>query len=101
MRARLMILSLGVLMAGGVLAQAPQPVQSPTLSMTEKVALQSISEKMKAVQEQTKAVRDALAQVEVDIAKAHPGFHLNEANGELEKDAGIKPIAPTTKAPTK
>jgi hypothetical protein len=87
-----MIAKLAIILAisGGALAQAPPPIapsQPAQLTMTEKVALQSIAEKLKVVNEQMKVAREALVQVEGEIAKNHPGFHLNESNGELVKDA--------------
>lgn len=77
-------------------SQQPQPAappKGPQLSATEQVALQAISEKMKAAQDQTDIYRRALVQVENDIAKNHPGYHLSEMTGTLEKDLPPKPAA--------
>lgn len=85
-----------MMVVGGALAQAPSPPPPATtpaaqLTMTEKVALQSISDKLKVVQEQMKAVREALVEVETEIAKNHPGYHLSEATGGLESNLPAKP----------
>lgn len=69
----------------------PPASTAPQLSITEKVALQSISDKMKSVQEQMKAVREALVEVETEIAKNHPGYHLSETTGGLESNLPAKP----------
>lgn len=83
-------------LAMGAFAQAPAPPAVPQLTMTEKVALQSIFEKAKAVQEQQKAVSEALHEIEAEIKATHAGYHLSEATGQLEKDS-VPAAAPTKK----
>lgn len=91
MKAGLVLLPF-VICVGGALAQAPPPLPAAVpvvgeqLTATEKFALNSIAEKNKLVQDQQKAIVDALRQVEADIAKAHPGYRFNETTGGLEKD---------------
>lgn len=100
MKAGLVLLSF-ILGVGGALGQAPvapaapaiNPDQhGPSLTMTEKVAINSIVEKQKAVLEQQRAVTDALREIEMEITKNHPGYHLSENTGQLEKDVvkGVK-----------
>lgn len=98
---------LGLLLApAAAVAQqaAPAPVPAePVLSQTETIALQSLGEKLQENQKQAQAVQQtradlvaAVRSVETEIAKAHPGYHLDEATGKLVKDT---PAAPAERRP--
>lgn len=65
----------------------PKPVPAvqtaPQLTSTEKIALESIGKEFQQVQQEGQQVAQKLQSVEQDIAKAHPGYRLDEKTGKL------------------
>jgi len=80
-----------------VIAQAPSPkpvVQEPTtapqLTATEKLAIATVKQEFSQSWSDLKALS-------TDIAREHPGYHLNSDTGVIEKDAPPPQPAPTVK----
>lgn len=84
---------------------APVAAPVPELTATESVAVQSLAEKLDAAKKTLNNLSQATHLVEAEIAKAHPGYHLDEMTGTLAKDAPPvkdKPAdAPKKEAPAK
>ena len=66
-----------------LMAQDKKPEQ---LTFTEASAISAIAEKLQANQTEGQKLGQALAQIQGDIAKSHPGYHLDLATGALAKD---------------
>lgn len=82
-------------LAAGAFAQSAPPAPAPQLTTTEQIALSTVIDKIKQIQEQNKNAYDALHQVEADISKSHPAFHFDERTNQLVPDAKpeVKPTA--------
>lgn len=95
----------GFLAFGQAAAPAAAPTPDPQLSATEVVAVQSLSEKLDAAKKTLNNLSQVTHLVEAEIAKQHPGCHLDENTGSLAKDAPApkdKPAAaPKKEAPAK
>jgi hypothetical protein len=71
-----------------VSATAGQP-DVPVLSTAQTVAFQALVEKIQANAKEREALMGVVRQVETEIAKAHPGYHFDEATGAIAKDAVV------------
>ena len=100
---------LTVLMFGAMVAlraqQPPKPATPvsepvPQLTQTEKIAAQAILDKYKAAQQAMQDVAQMFREMDLDVQREHPGYHLDPMNPlNLIKDAP-KP-APLAAAPKK
>ena len=62
------------------------PPTGPSLTVTEQIALTAISAQFQRIKGEQDEAQKALAGIQADIAKDHPGFHLDLTNGKLAKD---------------
>lgn len=76
----------------------PAPVVAPTLTATEQIAINTVSQQQADNQRQAAQLQQEAAAVLADIARAHPGYHLG-ADGKLAPDAKPDPLPPAPTAP--
>lgn len=63
------------------------PPTTPTLSATTQIALQSLTEQMRKINEEQQALQRAFAAIDGDVRKQFPGWHLSPQTFGIEKDA--------------
>lgn len=68
---------------------------APTLTPTEQIALHSVSLESQEIQQRSAMLAREINAIEADIAKTHPGFHLDPAeplSGRLVADTPAAPV---------
>jgi hypothetical protein len=63
----------------------------PTLTVTEKIAVQVLVDRFNAAKKQVQETQQVFQCVTEEIATSHPGYHLNADTFELEADAPAAP----------
>ena len=64
-----------------------KPVQ---LTNTEQIAIRAVMEKNQHIRDLQKEANELYFAIASDVAKAHPGYHLDPATAQLEKDIFVK-----------
>ena len=85
--------------------QPPKPVTpepTPQLTQVEKIAAQAVLDKYQQAQQAMQQVAEMFRQIDADVQKNHPGWHLDPTNPlNLVKDAPkpepVKPVEPVKK----
>lgn len=67
--------------------KAPAAVVAPVLSMTEKLAIGTLIEKLQANAKERENLLSLARQIENEIVKEHPGYHFDEGSGTIAKDS--------------
>lgn len=75
-------------------APVPPAGNPAAMSSTEAIAVQATMQQLDQAVQQLRAI-------EADMARAHPGFHLNERTGSLDKNEAPPTIPDPTKQPAK
>lgn len=96
---RITLLTAAFVMISSYAVSEDKPAQ---LTMTEQIAIRSVMEKNQHIRDLQKEANELYFAIASDVAKAHPGYHLDPNTAQLEKD--VPPAqheAPAAKTPAK
>jgi hypothetical protein len=65
----------------------PAAAPGVALTDTEKIAIRAVLEEAKANAERDQEVNNEVSRVDADIAKEHPGYHLDHRSWTIVPDA--------------
>lgn len=83
-----------VLMAVTVIAEDAKKVTTPTLAISQQVAISAIEGKKQELQKAFEQLMTQESQIEAEFSNQHPGFHVNPQTFAVEADPVVSPAPP-------